>query len=268
LPTYMDRHDGVTVTPEELAQAHAADVAVQAKHGVNYLSYWYDRDSSCVFCFVDAPNKAAAEAVHREAHGLTATKIIEVEGQTVVNFLGGLPAHPVGEAHADPSFRTILFTDIVGSTDMTQRLGDAKAMELVRTHDAIVRGHLAQRGGNEVKHTGDGIMASFASVSRAIECAIAVQQSLEAHATDAEHPILVRIGMSAGEPVSEGDDLFGAAVQLASRACTHAAAGAILTSTAVRELCVGKGFKFEARGPFELKGFDELIPLYEVNWRA
>ena len=59
-----------TVTPEELAGAHAMDVAVQAKHGVNYLSYWYDRDSECVFCFVDAPNKAAAEAVHREAHGL------------------------------------------------------------------------------------------------------------------------------------------------------------------------------------------------------
>ena len=66
--------------------------------------------------------------------------------------------------------------------------------------------------------------------------------------------------MSAGEPVAERDDLFGAAVQLAARACNHAAAGAILVSTAVRELCVGKGFTFEARGPFELKGFDEPDP--------
>src|SRR5450755_3931765 len=116
----MDRHDGVTVTPEELAGAHALDVEVQAKHGVNYLSYWYDRDSECVFCFVDAPNKAAAEAVHREAHGLVANKIIEVEGQAVMNFLGPVASHPVGEAHADVAFRTILFTDIVGSTDLTQ----------------------------------------------------------------------------------------------------------------------------------------------------
>src|SRR6266850_4747410 len=169
VPTYMDRHDNVTVTPEELAGAHAMDVAVQAKHHVNYLSYWYDRDSECVFCFVEAPNKAAAEAVHREAHGLTATKIIEVEGHTVMGFLGGLPNHPVGEAHAEPAFRTILFTDIVGSTDMNQRLGDAKAMELLRIHDLIVRGHLGKTGGNEVKHTGDGIMASFASVARAIQ---------------------------------------------------------------------------------------------------
>ena len=77
----------------------------------------------------------------------------------------------------------------------------------------------------------------------------------------------MRIGVSAGEPVAERDDLFGAAVQLAARACDHAAAGAILVSTAVRELCVGKGFTFEPRGPFELKGFDELVPLYEVSWR-
>ena len=267
MPTFMDRHDGVTVTPEELAQAHTLDVAVQAKHGVNYLSYWYDRAAESVFCFVDAPDREAAEAVHREAHGLVASRIIEVEGDTVVRFLGGMPAHPVGEAHAETAFRTILFTDIVGSTDVTQRLGDAKAMELVRAHDMIVRGHLGELGGLEVKHTGDGIMASFASVARAIDCAIAIQRAFDTHAQSAEHPIHIRIGVSAGEPVAEGDDLFGAAVQLAARACDHAAAGSILTSTAVKELCVGKGFTFESRGPYELKGFAELVPLYEVRWQ-
>jgi class 3 adenylate cyclase len=264
---FMDRHDDIDVTPEQLAQAHALDVEVQAKHGVNYLSYWYDRDAQSVFCFVDAPTRDAAEAVHREAHGLVASKIIEVEGDAVGRFLGGEPAHPVGEAHEDPAFRTILFTDIVGSTDLTQRLGDDKAMELVRAHDQIVRGRLAECRGNEVKHTGDGIMASFGSVAKAIDCAIAIQRALDAHATDAEHPIHLRIGVSAGEPVAEGNDLFGAAVQLAARACDHAAAGSILTSTAVRELCVGKGFTFEARGPYELKGFEELVPLHEVVWR-
>jgi class 3 adenylate cyclase len=262
----MDRHDDIDVTPEELAHAHALDVEVQAKHGVNYLSYWYDRDAHSVFCFVDAPSREAAEAVHREAHGLTASKIIEVGGDDVVRFLGGVPAHPVGEAHEEPAFRTILFTDIVGSTDLTQRLGDAKAMDLVRIHDRIVRRGLIACGGTEVKHTGDGIMASFGSVARAIECAMTIQRELAEHAQSAEHPIHVRIGVSAGEPVAEGNDLFGAAVQLAARACDHAAAGAILTSTAVKELCVGKGFTFEARGPYELKGFAELVPLHEVVW--
>jgi class 3 adenylate cyclase len=268
VPTYMDRHDNVDITPEELAQAHMADLAVQAKHGTSYLSYWFDPSDRAVFCLVDAPSREAAEAVHREAHGEMASKIIEVEGHLVKNFLGSIPAHPPGEAYVESAFRTILFTDIVGSTDMTTRLGDAKAMELVRTHDLIVRGELAAVGGDEVKHTGDGIMASFPSVARAIQCAIAIQQAFDAQQSGAEHPILVRIGVSAGEPVAEHDDLFGAAVQLAARACDHAAAGSILVSTAVRELCVGKGFTFESRGPYELKGFEELVPLYEVVWRV
>ena len=267
MPTYMDRHDNMDISPEELAGAHELDLAVQAKHGVNYLSYWFDPEAKSVFCLVDAPSREAAEAVHREAHGAMPSKIIQVEGHSVMNFLGPLPAHPPGEPYVETAFRSILFTDIVGSTGMTQRLGDAKAMQLVRTHDSIVRNELAAVGGNEVKHTGDGIMASFASVSRAVDCAIGIQRALDSHSQDAEHPIHVRIGMSAGEPVAEDDDLFGAAVQLAARACNHAAAGSILASTAVRELCVGKGFAFEPRGPFELKGFDELIPLFEVNWR-
>jgi class 3 adenylate cyclase len=263
----MDRHDDMEITPEELAGAHEQDLAVQAKHGVRYLSYWFDPEAKSVFCLVDAPNREAAEAVHREAHGAMANKIIQVEGHAVMSFLGAAPAHPAGEAYVETAFRTILFTDIVGSTDMTQRLGDAKAMELVRMHDLVVRKELAAVGGNEVKHTGDGIMASFSSVARAIECAVAIQRALESHRADAEHPIHVRIGVSAGEPVAEADDLFGAAVQLAARACNHAAASSILVSTAVRELCVGKGFAFEARGPFELKGFDELVQLFEVTWR-
>jgi class 3 adenylate cyclase len=265
----MDRHDDVEISPEELAQLHVADLAVQAKHGVSYLSYWFDPSNRSVFCMVDAPSRAAAEAVHSEAHGAMASKIIEVEGHLVKNFLGSIPAHPPGEAYVESAFRTILFTDIVGSTDVTQRLGDDKAMEVLRTHDLVVRGELAASGGDEVKHTGDGIMASFASVARAIQCAIGIQRSLHQHeSAGAEHPVKVRIGVSAGEPVAEHNDLFGAAVQLAARACDHAAAGGILVSTAVRELCVGKGFTFEARGPFELKGFAELIPLYEVAWQA
>jgi class 3 adenylate cyclase len=263
----MDRHDDMDITPEELAGAHELDLAVQAKHGVNYLSYWFDPEAKSVFCLVDAPSRDAAEAVHREAHGSMPSKIIQVEGHAVMSFLGAIPTHPAGQPYVETAFRTILFTDIVGSTDLTQRLGDAKAMELVRTHDLVVRGHLAALGGTEVKHTGDGIMASFGSVARGIDCAIAIQRSLEVHRANAEHPIHLRIGVSAGEPVAEHDDLFGAAVQLAARACDHAAAGAIFASTAVRELCVGKGFTFEARGPFEMKGFNELIPLFEVSWR-
>ena len=267
MPYFMDRHDDVDVTPEELAGAHELDLEVQAKHGVNYLSYWFDPSAHCVFCFVEAPSEQAAEAVHREAHGLVASRIIPVEGHTVMGFLGPSPAHPPGEAYVETAFRTILFTDIVGSTDMTQRLGDAVAMEVLRAHDRVVRQALEQSGGTEVKHTGDGIMASFSSVTRAIECATAIQRGLEASNANAKHPVEIRIGVSAGEPVTEADDLFGAAVQLAARACDHAAAGAILVSRAVHDLCLGKGFSFTELGSVELKGFAEPVPLFEVAWR-
>ena len=267
MPTFMDRHDNVDATPTDVAALHGMDLAVQAKYGVQYLSYWFDPEAHSVFCFVEAPNREAAESVHAEAHGEIASKIISVEGQAVVSFLGPLPKSPK-DADAGSAFRAILFTDIVNSTMLTQRLGDVGAMEVVRAHDRIVRGALADTGGSEVKHTGDGIMASFSEVTPSIECATAVQRRLMDHGHGAEHPLDVRIGISAGEPVTENNDLFGTAVQLAARACAQAEVGGILVSMAVRELCEGAAIEFVERGPFELKGFDEPIPLFEVSWQG
>jgi class 3 adenylate cyclase len=162
---------------------------------------------------------------------------------------------------------TILFTDMEGSTTLTQRLGDAKAQEVLRTHNRIVRDALKAHSGSEVKHTGDGIMASFASASRALECAIAVQRALAQHNESAEEPIRVRIGLNAGEPVAEEEDLFGTAVQLAARICAHAEPGEILAPIVVRELAAGKGFLFADRGDVALRGFEDPVRLYEVRWR-
>lgn len=267
MPTFMDRHDGVDGTEADVLALHALDVATQKKHNVKYLSYWFDPDAHSVFCFVDAPDKEAAEAVHAEAHGEVAAKIIPVEGMAVTGFLGPQPTDSsADEGNQGSAFRTILFTDIVDSTLLTQRLGDAEAMELVRTHDKIVRQALEETGGSEVKHTGDGIMASFESVNSAIESAVKIQRRLAVLRDGAEHPIQVRIGISAGEPVTEHNDLFGAAVQLAARACSQADPSCVYVSTEVQELYDGDEYDFEVRGPFELKGFEEPIPLYEVSW--
>ena len=162
---------------------------------------------------------------------------------------------------------TILFTDMEGSTSLTQRLGDASAQELVRAHNRVVRDALVAHGGDEIKHTGDGIMASFHSASSALECAIAIQRALAHHNQD--HPdaqINLRIGLNMGEPVQEQDDLFGQAVQLARRICDRAAPGQILTSNVVRELVAGKGFLFSDQGETELRGFEDPVRLYEVRW--
>ena len=182
----------------------------------------------------------------------------------IFSFLGA--ARPPAPAPAAPapasSTATILFTDIESSTALTQRLGDAQAQELVRAHDAIVRGALRQHGGTEIKHTGDGIMASFPAASGAIECAAAIQRAVAA-----EGAIAVRIGLNAGEPVAEESDLFGTSVQLARRICDRAEGGEVLVSDVVRQLAAGKGFLFADRGEVIPKGFEEPVRLYEVRWR-
>jgi class 3 adenylate cyclase len=268
MPTFMDRHDGVDATETDVAALHALDVATQEKHQVRYLSYWFDPEAHSVFCFVDAPTKEAAAAVHAEAHGDVASKIIPVEGMSVESFMGPQPAESSADAGSSGSpFRTVLFTDIVDSTLLTQRLGDVAAMDLVHAHDYIVRSALEETGGSEVKHTGDGIMASFESVEGAIATAVKVQRRMETYRQGADHhPLSVRIGISAGEPVTEHNDLFGSAVQLAARACAKADPACIYVSEEVRGRYGGTEFAFSMRGPFELKGFEEPIPLYEVHW--
>ncbi|HEY5625256.1 MAG TPA: adenylate/guanylate cyclase domain-containing protein [Dehalococcoidia bacterium] len=167
---------------------------------------------------------------------------------------------------------TILFTDVEGSTALTDRLGDAKARDLLREHERITREALKAHGGAEVKTLGDGFMASFSSATRALECAIAMQQAFAEHSESADEPIKVRIGLNAGEPIAEDDpggrgDLFGTAVNMAARIAAKAEGGEILASNVVRELVAGKEFLFNDRGETELRGFEDPVRVYEVRWR-
>ncbi len=188
--------------------------------------------------------------------------------RAVGEFLG---ESEVAAAWAKPSderaFRTVLFTDVEGSTALTQRLGDAKARELLREHERIVRKALKSHRGSEVKTMGDGFMASFSSVTRALECAIAMQRAFAEHNDSAQEPIRVRVGLDAGEPIAEKDDLFGTAVNEAARITAAAEGGEILVANVVRELAKGKDFLFADRGETSLKGFEEPVRLYEVSWR-
>ncbi len=165
------------------------------------------------------------------------------------------------------SFRTILFTDIVGHTEMMHRLGDANGREILREHERLTRQVLKEHGGAEIKTMGDGFMAAFASVTSAIECAIALQQAFASHTASGHEPLYVRVGLNAGEPIEEDGDLFGATVILASRIAAKAAAGEILVPDTVRGLLSGKGFLFGDRGEFLPKGFDEGVRIWEVRWR-
>jgi class 3 adenylate cyclase len=264
----MDRHEFENLTAEEAAVAHLRDLDVQDQFGVRFITYWFDDERQTAFCLAMAPDKDAVEAVHAASHGYIAYQIIEVDRRAVERFMGGIVDHPPGEPYVDTAFRTILFTDIEDSTSLTQRLGDAGAMAVLRTHDEIVREALHRHGGSEVKHTGDGVMASYHSVVDGVGSAIRIQRGVAQAAEQQSLPLRVRIGLSAGEPVTERDDLFGAAVQLAARLCASADPGSILVSGAVRDLAYGKGFTFRDRGRMTFKGFDEPIQAFEVDWES
>jgi class 3 adenylate cyclase len=278
MPTYMDIHElPGGVTAEEVMKAHARDVAVQDKYGVSYHKYWVNEKEGKIFCLCHAPSAEAATQVHLEAHGNVAEKIIQVEAEVADLFLGGSEVNPAGAVvfpggsadDRDPGIRTILLTDIVGSTALTRRVGDEAAMELLAVHDKIVRDALAGLGGREIKHLGDGIMASFVSAASAVKCASRVQREVAKHRQEkADRSFQVRVGVAAGEPVEHHNDLFGCTVQLAARLCSHADAEQILVSNVVAELCEGKVLAFEDLGEMTLKGFDQPVRAHAVVWTS
>jgi class 3 adenylate cyclase len=164
--------------------------------------------------------------------------------------------------------RTVLFTDLVGHTEMMQRLGDAKGRDVLREHERITRETLKQHGGAEVKTMGDGFMASFGTVTSAMDCAIVLQRAFAAHTDAMPEPLYVRVGLNAGEPIEEDGDLFGSTVIMASRIAAAAGAGEILIPEPLRHLLSGKSYVYADRGETTLKGFEDAVRLYEVRWRA
>ena len=175
----------------------------------------------------------------------------------LTEFLG---VEPIGAAPVSSSgFRALLFTDLESSTALTQAVGDAEAQEVLNGHDAAVREALEANGGEEVKHTGDGIFAAFTSAVSAVEAALQIQREL------AGAEVRVRVGLNAGEPIAKDDDYFGTAVQLAARVCDRAEPGQVLVSRVVMDLCAGKGFQFEDQGEATLKGFPEPVRLFVVG---
>ena len=163
----------------------------------------------------------------------------------------------------------VLFTDIAGSTALTQQLGDAGAQEVVRAHNKIVRENLTRFKGREVKHTGDGMMCSFDQPTNAVEASIEIQkETIQLRSSNPQLPLKLKIGINAGEPIAEDNDLFGTTVQLAARIVDKAQADQIFVSETVRGICTGKGISFKSAGGFAMKGFDGDVNLYEVMWQS
>jgi class 3 adenylate cyclase len=163
---------------------------------------------------------------------------------------------------------TLMFSDMEGFTAMTERLGDLRAHEVIRQHNAIVRGQMAAHGGHELALQGDGFLIAFASARQGLLCAIAIQRAFAAYSeAHPEEPIRVRIGLHTGEAIKDADGFFGRTVILASRIADQASAGKILASSVIRDLTHSTGdLRFGTPRDVELKGIADPQRVYDVPW--
>jgi class 3 adenylate cyclase len=260
-----------------MEMAHEHDLELQSAYNVKMMTYWFDEERSTAFCLAEAPNEQSIRDLHAHAHGFIPNEVIEVDPLTVQAFLGRIK-DPIADPEArgdssqteiEPAFRVIMFTDLKDSTQLAVELGDEKAMHLLRVHNALTREVVRAHKGREVKTTGDGFLLSFLNAADALACAVRIQDSFADY--NDKHPrekLFVRIGVTAGEPIEEEGDLYGAAVNLASRICAEAKAGGVLIAQIVRDDLGFRGsFQFDSRGALRLKGFDQPVKVYEVLWR-
>jgi class 3 adenylate cyclase len=169
--------------------------------------------------------------------------------------------------HAAPDGTvTIMFSDIEGSTEKTDRLGDKAWMEVLREHNAIIREQVKAHGGFEVKSEGDGFMVAFQSAGKALACASAIQQALVERNTTAEEPVKVRMGLHAGEVIKEGEDFFGRNVIMAARVASQANGGEILASSVLRSLLQGSDVTWGESRMVALKGLSGEHEIWAVEW--
>ena len=164
---------------------------------------------------------------------------------------------------------TVLFTDLVGSTELRARLGEAPAEELRRTHDRLLTQAVEAHAGRVVKGLGDGIMATFAAAADAVAAAVAIQQAIDRHnrTGPSAGPLELRVGVSLGDVTFEDNDVHGTSVIEAARLCAAAHGGHIFASDVVRALAQGPGAAdFVAVGPLELKGLAHPVVAWEIAW--
>ncbi len=170
------------------------------------------------------------------------------------------PAFPSGSS-ADRILSTVMFSDIVSSTERAAEIGDRRWRDLLDRHDELVRKLIGEHGGREIKTTGDGFLALFDAPARAIRCAMSIRDELRAVGVD------VRIGLHSGEVELRGNDVGGIAVNIGARVAASGSAGDVVVSSTVRDLVAGSGIEFDDRGQHALKGVPDAWRLFAAGPR-
>ena len=219
----------------------------------------------------DCPDAESLKKVHSEAHGDIPHDIVEVNLEEVKSFLGPLATPDQDEPSViSAALRTIMFTDLKGSTDMTTLLGDDEAVRLFEIHDDLIVSQINKCEGRIIKHTGDGFLVAFNDVADAVRSAINIQRKFQEHNSQAGGKSLhVRIGLNAGQPIERGGDLFGMVVNLTARFCDFAQPDQILASGIIYQLLsnqpeIQNVFHEQERTYF--KGFPHATQVFEIKW--
>lgn len=278
----MDRHNILGVTAKDVAMVHQEDLKVQNKYDCRALTYWFDEERGTAFCLIEAPDKKAVKAMHDDAHGLIPNQIIEVESKLVEAFLGRIEDPETSERSddsdvfifKDPAFRTIMVTTLKDASLIPSKSGVPRGPEFFRIHNELIRKAFRQYNGREVKHTGNGIIVSFASVSKSVNCAMEIQTRFkESDSQSSGFNMQVAIGLSAGDPVTEKDDFFGEVVQFAKRLSYIAIGGQVTVSSIVRDHYkrASLGISLEKHtiktlNPMEEKFLNRLMDAIEKTW--
>jgi AraC-like DNA-binding protein len=260
---YMDIHIIPGIKAKDVVEAHQKDILLQEEHQCKCMTYWIDEERNNVFCLIEAPDKESVSALHQHSHGLVPHKVIEVNPELVESFLGRLhdpvnaPTTDDGlKIFNDPSYRIILFITTSDPALLRHQLGVEKATELLNSCTNAIRQHLAAFDGREVEHPGTGFIASFTAASKAVSCALSIQ---EAAAQPAMQAAGLKIGINAGEPVSTANNLFGDTIQFARCLCFISCATRIAISSAVKELAAKDHFRKPVNNIICLAPPDEML---------
>lgn len=240
MPIYMDVHIVPGVKAKDVADAHTKDVFHQDEYDCKCMTYWIDEQRENVFCLIEAPDKKAVEEMHSKAHGLIPHKIIEVSSTLVESFLGRIYDPPEAEVSdaglkvfSDSAYRILLVTKTTDPVLLQHQLGAAKAGELLNRHNHVIRDNITKFGGREAEHNGTGFIISFGAASKAVSCALTINKELE----EADKQALgFAIGINAGEPVENSNNMFGDTLQMAGHICSLSKNSRISLTSAVKEL--------------------------------
>jgi len=275
MPLYMDRHDGLNATAKSLAEAHQLDLKVQNKFNCKALTYWFDEGKQIAFCLIEAPDKKAVEEMHRNSHGLVPNQIIEVQNDIVEYFLGRI-SDPESVRHKEQfinetAFRAILYVDC---KLLLTNLKSFKPNRIGISNIIInlIRPEITEHDGIEVKIKSEGLMASFTSITKSLQCALKIQTSInETNRKSKSSKVIASIGLSTGYPVENGNDFFGETVLLSKRLSEVANEGEIVVSNDFRNEQVQKEISTSKRfikiiNPSDEKFLNQLMEITEKIW--